>query len=162
MATRLGCRESLFTINISLIYSPCDCEWLHCIPEDEKYLRTKTLFYDACDIVESSGIILKSASDNTCLGSRRCVNGQSSTDGLPYVGYDPFGTCTCSAKQNTVSSTYTTENRYKRQVDERFATVARDCRVQRTAKGRKRKVCDTTRQTGRYDMIDQDEQQRTQ
>ena len=116
-------------------------------------MRTKTLFYDACDIVESSGIILKAASDNTCLGSRQCVNGQSSTDGLPYVGYDPFDTCTCSANQNTVSNTYTTENRYKRQVDEIFVTVATDCRVQRTPRDRKRKVCDTTRQTReiRYD-----------
>ena len=109
-------------------------------------MRTKTKFYDECDdIVESRGTILKAASDNKCLGPRRCVNGQSSTDGLPHVGHDPFDTCTCSAKQNTASNTYTIENRYKRQDCEGsceiFATAAKDCRVQRATLNGKRKVC---------------------
>ena len=104
-------------------------------------------------MVESRGTILKAASDTPCVGPRRCVNGQSSTDGLPHVGHDPFGTCTCSAKQSTVSNTYTTENRYKRQVAEGFKTVATNTRVLRATNGGRRKVVDTTRQTRqtRYD-----------
>ena len=149
---------------ISFIYSPCQSQWLDCIKEDEEYLRTNTSFYDECDIVDGtdevdenwnnwnnwnkkkSGSVLKAASQNTCLGPRQCVNGQSSTDGLPHVGYDPFGTCTCSAKQNTLSNIYTTKNRWKRQVNEGFATVATNTRVQRAAKGGRQTVVDTTRQ----------------
>ena len=109
-------------------------------------MRTRTSYYKECDIVESSGTILKSASENTCLGDRRCVNGQTLTDDLPYVGYDPFGTCTCSTKPSTVSNAYATENRYKRQVNEPIVTTASNTRVLRAENGGKRKAVDTTRE----------------
>ena len=109
-------------------------------------MRTRTSFYDECQTVDaSSDAIVKTAPNNTCLGPRRCENAQSSADGIPYVGYDPFGTCTCDVKKNTVSTTYAREYRYKRETNESFRTVSMDCHVERASKGGKRKACDTNR-----------------
>ena len=104
----------------------------------------QTSFYEECRIVSSSGTILKTASDNTCVGPRRCENGQTSTDDLSHVGYDPFGNCTCPSKKTPSSNmNVKTETRVKRQTEEEYKTSGgRACRVERTTKGNRRKVCD--------------------
>ena len=104
----------------------------------------QTSFYEECRIVSSSGTILKTASDNTCIGPRRCENGQTSTDGLSHVGNDPFGNCTCPAKQSPSTNTHVNPaTRFKRQTEEAYKTSGgRACRVARTTKGSRRKVCD--------------------
>jgi hypothetical protein len=136
---------SFLIVNNSFIYSPCEGQWLDCIPESEKYLRTQTSFYDECKVEqESSDTILNTASDNTCIGPFRCQNGQTSEEGLPHVGYDPFGTCNCSTKKNVVTDRYgATENRYKRQTGELIRKQSEACHNQRAAKGGSKQVCDT-------------------
>jgi hypothetical protein len=84
-------------------------------------------------------------SDTKCFGRRQCENEQSSADCLPHVGYDPFGTCTCSAKKKNVSESYGTGKRYRRQVNEAITTTLERCHKFKTAKGGSRKRCDTTR-----------------
>ena len=126
---------SFLIVNNSFIYSPCEGQWLDCIPESEKYLRTQTSFYEECEVIQtSSDNDLNTASDNTCIGPFKCENGQSSEEGLPHVGYDPFGTCNCSIKKNVVSSRDgTTGNRYKRQTGERIRKRSTACRKFRVA-----------------------------
>ena len=139
--------------NNLFLYSSCGSEWLDCLAEDENYLLTRTSFYDECEVVQdSSANSLNAATKNTCLGPRKCQNVEISTDGLPYVGYDPFGNCTCPLEEVALSETYEVDYLYKRQTEERFETISTSSRVLRTRKGGRRKLKDDMRQkrTKRY------------
>ena len=87
-------------------FSACQGEWTDCVSEDEEYLQKQTSFYDECTLVSSSSdASLENASINTCSGPRRCENGRSSdADDQPFIGYDPFGNCTCHSQSESFSN----------------------------------------------------------
>ena len=130
-------------------FSACQGEWTDCVSEDEQYLQEKTTFYDECTLVSSGeDESLTNASDNTCSGPRRCRNGRSAEPGdQPFIGYDPFGNCTCPSENESVPIRDTTgsKNRFKRQTGEGYKSAGgRSCRLLRTRKGSKKVVCDET------------------
>lgn len=142
-------------------FSGCESEWLDCVKEDEKYLRTETDYYDKCTETENSGEILPNVSDNECSSKRKCVNGQNSNDAQPHIGHDPFDSCTCTAKKNDLYSGYAAPTRYERQAQppqvgnvgtgEAYATTSQNTRVLRAKGGASKKVVDTlqkNRKTG--------------
>ena len=120
---------------------------MDCVPEDERYLRNETKFYDTCtvDRFEFGGNIdLENASDNECF-TNRCskANGDE-----PYVGYDPDGTCTCEAtkeKKHEYSPNHYARQynpRLTRQISQISTKAGNVQRVQISAIGRKRVVTD--------------------
>ena len=70
------------------------------MPEDERYLRYKTNFYNECnlegfDFGERSD--LRNASNNECFENRCWL----AVDDEPYVGYYPDNDCTCEPTTET-------------------------------------------------------------
>ena len=86
------------------------------MPEDERYLRNETNFYDKCNLKEfelGEDSELENASDNVCFANR-CSFAQ---DDEPYVGYDPDKACACKATMEDNSDF--APNRYRRQYNTR-------------------------------------------
>ena len=101
---------------------------MDCINDDEIYLQTQTSFYDECTIISSSGEILPKASENQCIGSRRCDNGQTApSDDSNFIGFDPFGNCTCPSVPNANTDPFKHKhNRSKRQTHEIYRKVVKE------------------------------------
>ena len=137
---------------INYNYSACAGEWTDCVSEDEEYLEMQTTFYQDCTLVSSgdnSG--LDEASDNTCSGPTRCENGRvGDPNDQPFIGQDTSGNCTCPSQTSNKQErpipeklTQPTVSRFKRQTNERYKSAGgRRCRLLRTRKGTKKKVCD--------------------
>ena len=91
---------------------------------------------------------MANASNNTCSGPRRCENGRSAdAQDQPFIGYDPFGNCTCQSQTESFSTKTTDkkDSRFKRQTNERYKTAGgRSCRLLKTRKGSRKVVCDET------------------
>ena len=139
--------KSLYIQNVTS--SPCASEWEECVGEDEMFLETTT-FYDDCDIASSADAlqngILESVAANKCSENRRCDNRQKAGDDTAFVGFDPFGNCTCpktTATKRNARVLYTFDGRFKRQTGETYTTGGNPiCRVQRPRRGRRRVMCD--------------------
>ena len=120
---------------------------MDCINDDEIYLQGQTSFYDKCTIISLNGEILPNASENQCIGSRRCDNGQTApSDDSNFIGFDPFGNCTCPSVTNAnTDSIKHKHNRSMRQTHEIYRTAGeRNCRILRTRRNQRRKACDET------------------
>ena len=137
---------------IYFIFSACAGEWTDCVSEDEEYLQSKTTFYKDCTLVSvGDNDVLNDASDNSCSGPTRCENGRiGDPNDQSFIGQDPFGNCTCPTQTNDVAESIIPEklsqipiSRYKRQTNERYKSAGgRRCRLLRTRKGTRKKVCD--------------------
>ena len=118
---------------------------MECVAEDEMYLESTT-FYKDCDIASLGNPfendLFENVAADKCSESRRCEGRSFPSDDNPFVGYDPFGNCTCPMTRPP-KVLYTYHGRVKRQTGETFVVGGTPaCRVQRARRGRKRIMCD--------------------
>ena len=119
------------------------------MPEDERYLRNRTNFYDKCNLKEfelGEDSDLESASDNECFANR-CSFAE---DDASYVGYDPDKACACKATMEEESDSLPSRSRrqYNTRTTRQVSQVLTNCqatsnqRVQTFSGGTRRLVTD--------------------